>query len=69
MGPPLYGYEKDPRKLKRWIDEEAAPVVRRIYSMTLRELIASMCKSSKSATIVLARLRYRMCCRYQSRMF
>jgi len=36
MGPPPYGYEKDPLNPKRWIvDEEAASVVRRIYSMTL----------------------------------
>ena len=36
MGQPPYGYEKDPLNPKRWvIDEEAAAVVRRIYSMTL----------------------------------
>jgi len=36
MGQPPYGYMKDPDNLKRWIvDEEAAAVVRRIYSMTL----------------------------------
>jgi len=36
MGPPPYGYEKDPLNPKRWIiDEEAATVVRRVYNMTL----------------------------------
>ncbi len=36
MGQPPYGYMKDPANPKRWIvDEEAARVVRRVYSMTL----------------------------------
>lgn len=36
MGQPPYGYIKDPDSPKRWIvDDEAAQVVRRIYSMTL----------------------------------
>ncbi|HJB20782.1 MAG TPA: recombinase family protein [Candidatus Fournierella merdavium] len=36
MGQPPYGYIKDPDNPKHWIvDEEAAQVVRRIYSMTL----------------------------------
>ena len=36
MGQPPYGYIKDPSNPKRWIvDDEAAQVVRRIYSMTL----------------------------------
>ena len=36
MGQPPYGYIKDPGNPKRWIvDNEAAQVVRRIYSMTL----------------------------------
>lgn len=36
MGQPPYGYVKDPENPKHWIvDEEAAQVVRRIYSMTL----------------------------------
>ena len=36
MGQPPYGYIKDPDNPKRWIvDDEAALVVRRIYSMTL----------------------------------
>ena len=36
MGQPPYGYIKDPNNPKRWIvDDEAAQVVRRIYSMTL----------------------------------
>ena len=36
MGQPPYGYMKAPDNAKRWIvDEEAAAVVRRIYSMTL----------------------------------
>ena len=36
MGQPPYGYIKDPDNPKRWIvDDEAAQVVKRIYSMTL----------------------------------
>ena len=36
MGQPPYGYMKDPDNPKRWIvDEEAALIVKRIYSMTL----------------------------------
>ena len=36
MGPPPYGYIKDPNDPKHWIvDDEAARVVRRVYSMTL----------------------------------
>ena len=36
MGQPPYGYIKDPNDLKHWIvDDEAAQVVRRVYSMTL----------------------------------
>ena len=36
MGPPPYGYKKDPGDPKRWIvDEEAAQVVRRVFRMTL----------------------------------
>ena len=36
MGQPPYGYMKDPENPKRWIvDDEAALVVKRIYSMTL----------------------------------
>ena len=36
LAPPPYGYMKDPDDPKRWIiDEEAAAIVRRIYSMTL----------------------------------
>ena len=36
MGQPPYGYIKDPDNPKRWIvDDEAAQVIRRIYSMTL----------------------------------
>lgn len=36
MGQPPYGYIKDPDNPKRWIvDDEAAQVVRRIFSMTL----------------------------------
>ena len=36
MGQPPYGYIKEPNNPKRWIvDDEAAQVVRRIYSMTL----------------------------------
>ena len=38
MGQPPYGYIKDPNDPKHWIvDDEAAQVVRRVYSMTLEE--------------------------------
>ena len=36
LGPPPYGYIKDPEDSKRWIvDEDAAAVVQRIYDMTI----------------------------------
>ena len=36
LGQPPYGYVKDPMNPKRWIvDEEAASVVRRVFSMTM----------------------------------
>ena len=36
MGPPPYGYMKDPDNGKRWVvDEEAAAVVKRIFAMTI----------------------------------
>ena len=36
MGQPPYGYMKDPNDPKHWlVDDEAAQVVRRVYSMTL----------------------------------
>ena len=36
MGQPPYGYIKDPNDSKHWIvDDEAAQIVRRVYSMTL----------------------------------
>lgn len=39
MGQPPYGYVKDPDNPKRWIvDDEAALVVKRIYSMTMEGL-------------------------------
>ena len=39
MGQPPYGYIKDPNDPKHWIvDDEAAQVVRRVYSMTLEGL-------------------------------
>ena len=50
MGPPPFGYMKDPDNPKHWIiDEEAAQVVRRIFSMILdgygTEQIASIFES------------------------
>ena len=50
MGPPPYGYIKDPDNPKHWIvDEEAALIVRRIYNLILEgygtEQIASMFES------------------------
>lgn len=55
MGQPPYGYIKDPDNPKRWIvDDEAAQVVRRIYSMTLEgygtEQIAAQLEKDKILT-------------------
>ena len=55
MGPPPYGYKKDPDDLKRWIvDEEAAQVVRRVFRMTLdgygTEQIATIFSEEKILT-------------------
>ena len=55
MGPPPYGYKKDPDNPKRWIvDEEAAQVVRRVFRMTLdgygTEQIATIFSEEKILT-------------------
>ena len=55
MGPPPYGYKKDPDNPKRWIvDEEAAQVVRRIFRMTVdgygTEQIATILSEEKVLT-------------------
>lgn len=55
MGQPPYGYMKDPDSPKQWIvDEDAAPVVRRIFSMTLdgmgTEQIASALSNDRILT-------------------
>lgn len=55
LSPPPYGYMKDPENPKRWIvDEEAAAVVRRVYSMTLdgygTEQIAAALSAEKILT-------------------
>lgn len=55
MGPPPYGYKKDPDNPKRWIvDEEAARVVRRIFRMTVdgygTEQIATILSEEKVLT-------------------
>ena len=55
MGPPPYGYKKDPHDPKRWIvDEEAAQVVRRVFRMTLdgygTEQIATIFSEEKILT-------------------
>ena len=55
MGPPPYGYKKDPNDPKRWIvDEEAAQVVRRVFRMTLdgygTEQIATIFSEEKILT-------------------
>ena len=55
MGPPPYGYKKDPDDPKRWIvDEEAAQVVRRIFHMTVdgygTEQIATILSEEKVLT-------------------
>lgn len=55
LSPPPYGYMKDPDNPKRWIvDEEAAAVVRRVFSMTLdgygTEQIAAALSADKILT-------------------
>ncbi|MFA7501566.1 recombinase family protein [[Clostridium] symbiosum] len=55
LSPPPYGYTKAPDNPKRWIvDEEAAAVVRRVYSMTLdgygTEQIAAALSADKILT-------------------
>ena len=55
MGPPPYGYKKDPDDPKRWIvDEAAAQVVRRVFRMTLdgygTEQIATIFSEEKILT-------------------
>lgn len=55
MGQPPYGYMKDPDNPKHWIvDEEAALIVKRIYSMTLEgfgtEQIAAQLEREKILT-------------------
>ena len=55
MGPPPYGYKKDPDDPKRWVvDEEAAQVVRRIFRMTVdgygTEQIATILSDEKVLT-------------------
>ena len=55
MGQPPYGYVKDPENPKHWlVDEDAAQVVRRIYSMTLEgfgtEQIASQLEQDEILT-------------------
>ena len=55
MGPPPYGYKKDPDDPKRWVvDEEAAQVVRRIFHKTVdgygTEQIATILSEEKVLT-------------------
>ncbi len=55
MGPPPYGYKKDPDDPKRWVvDEEAAQVVHRIFRMTVdgygTEQIATILSEEKVLT-------------------
>lgn len=55
LGLPPYGYRKDPDNPKRWVvDEEAAAVVRRIFSMTIdgsgSEQIAAALEKDKVLT-------------------
>ena len=55
MGPPPYGYKKDPDDPKRWVvDEDAAQVVRRIFRMTVdgygTEQIATILSEEKVLT-------------------
>jgi DNA invertase Pin-like site-specific DNA recombinase len=55
LSPPPYGYTKDPDNPKRWvIDEETAPIVRRIYRETMSgrgtEQIAATLQQEKILT-------------------
>ena len=54
MGPPLYGYKKDPDDPKHWIvDDEAAAVVRRIFDMTISGMGAEQIATKLEADNVL----------------
>lgn len=55
LSPPPFGYEKDPENSKRWVvEDEAAAIVRRVYSMTLdgygTEQIAAALSADKVLT-------------------
>ena len=59
MGQPPYGYVKDPDNPKRWIiDDEAAIVVRRIYSMTLDGMGTEQIAAALSQEHTLAPINY-----------
>ena len=59
LGPPPYGYMKDPDNPKRWIvDETAAAVVRRVFSMTLDGLGSEQIAAALSSDHVLTPIHY-----------
>ncbi len=59
LGLPPYGYMKDPDNPKRWIvDEEAATVVRKIYSMTLDGYRTEQIAATLSADKILTPMSY-----------
>ncbi|NLK89785.1 MAG: DUF4368 domain-containing protein [Clostridiaceae bacterium] len=59
LGLPPYGYIKDPDNSKRWIvDEEAATVVRKIYSMTLDGYGTEQIAATLSADKILTPMSY-----------
>ena len=61
MGQPPYGYVKDPDNPKRWIvGEEAAQVVRRIYSMTLEGFGTEQIAAKLSEEQILTPRAYRL---------
>ena len=59
MGPPPFGYEKDPSNPKHWIiDEPAAAVVRRIYRMNLDGMGVEQIADALSKDGILTQLFY-----------
>ena len=59
MGQPPYGYIKDPLNPKRWIvEDEAAAVVRRVYSMTLDGYGTEQIAAALSADRILTPIYY-----------
>lgn len=59
LGPPPYGYKKDPEDAKRWlIDDEAAAVVRRVYQMVLNGYGVEQIASKLTEDLILTPMYY-----------